>query len=465
MKFKAQIRLLLVLVFPAAFILILFNLYSSKIKSGLRAYINGESVYSKGQKDALINLTYYLNTQDSAYWQMYIKNLKIPMSDNMARHAMINNEPDSVVFNYFIDGGIHSADIGNLVWLFKNLRKVPEFKNAVSLWDKSEVMLLDLNRSAEELKYKIDNGVLDIESKELLAVKISTFNTKLTQIEIDFSTTLSGLARKLESLLNWVNILVTILIVGSLSAYLIKIIAKLHRSRGALKESYDKVFKLNLELDTFVYSLSHDLRAPLTSLQGLVRFSKLETDIVSIKENIHLMDKLLDKQDVFIKDVISLLQRRNLTPQPKKMNLKELIEDAFLLNQHNHDNQKVSAEIQIDKAVEEINNDIVFVKIIINNLISNAFKYSDSGKEYQFIKVKAVSEGDNVVIEIEDNGLGIHKDFHQKIFDMFYILDFSKRGTGLGLYIIKQSLEKLGGTIHLDSTLRQGSKFTITLSK
>ncbi len=465
MKFKAQSRLLVVLVFLAAFILIFFNFYSSKIKSGLRAYINGESVYSKGQKDALINLTYYLNTQDSVYWRMYVEDLKVPMSDNKARHAMMNKEPDSVAFNYFVEGKVHSADIANLIWLFKNFRKVPEFKDAVVLWDRSEVMLLHLNKSAEELKHKIDNGTLDAKSKELLAVKISSFNTKLTQIEIDFSTTLSGLARKIENLLNWVNVLVTILIVGSLSAYLMKIIAKLYRSRGALKESYDNIFNLNLELDTFVYSLSHDLRAPLTSLQGLVRFSKLETDLDSIKENIHMMDKLLDKQDVFIKDVISLLQRRNLTPQPKKMNLKELLEDAFLLNQHSQENQKVVAEMQIAQDVEEINNDIIFVKIIINNLISNAFKYSDSGKEHQFIKVKAVSEGDNVVIDIEDNGIGIQKEFHQKIFDMFYILDFSKRGTGLGLYIIKQSVEKLGGTIHLNSTLKQGSKFTVTLSK
>jgi len=461
MTFKAQSRLVVVLVSLASLTLILFNFYSSKIKSGIRSYINGESAYSKGQKDALINLTYFLNTKDSAYWEQYKTSLKVPMSDNKARHAMVNNEPDSVAFNHFINGKVHPSDIGNIIWMFKNFKNVKEFKEAVDLWAKSEVVLIDINKSAEQFKYNADNDNL----KKQISLKISISNTRLTELETNFSKNLSNLARKIEKLLNWVNALVTIIIVGSLSAYLMLVIAKLYKSKGELKESYDKVFDLNLELDTFVYSLSHDLRAPLTSLQGLVKFSSLETDITSIKENMLLMDKLLDKQDLFIKDVISLLQRRNLTPQPKKMDLRLLVEDAFSLNKHNSDSKGIRIEIQIPESLEEIYNDIVFIKIIINNLISNAFKYSDPTKEYQFIKVKVRSDADNLIIKIEDNGIGISKEFHQKVFEMFYILDASKRGTGLGLYIIKQSVEKLGGTIHLDSTLGEGSKFAITLPK
>ncbi|RZJ20171.1 MAG: HAMP domain-containing histidine kinase [Acinetobacter sp.] len=465
MTFKSRSKLVVVLVSLASLTLILFNFYSSKIKSGVRSYINGESLYSKGQKDALINLTYYLNTQDTIYWTRYKEYLTVPMSDNKARNAMIANEPDSVAYHHFINGKVHPADINNIIWMFKNFGNIKEFREAVDLWAKSEVILIDLNKSAEELKYKIDQKTLNAKAKDQLALKISASNEVLTVLETGFSKTLSNLARKIEGLLNWVNGLVTIVIVGSLSAYLMLVIAKLYKSKAALKESYDKVFDLNLELDTFVYSLSHDLRAPLTSLQGLVKFSSLETDITSIKENMLLMDKLLDKQDVFIRDVISLLQRRNLSPQPKKMNLKMLIEDAFSLNNNNADNKEVRTELQIPDDLEEIYSDIVFVKIIINNLISNAFKYSDSTKEYKFIKVKVNSASDNIVIKIEDNGIGISEEYHQKVFDMFYILDSRKRGTGLGLYIIKQSVDKLGGNITLDSILGAGSKFTITLPK
>ncbi|TCC92303.1 HAMP domain-containing histidine kinase [Pedobacter frigiditerrae] len=460
MTFKAQSRLVVFLVSLTSLILILFNIYSSRIKSGVRSYINGESAYSKGQKDALLNLSYYLNTQDISYWNRYKESLKVPMSDNLARHAMVNNEPDSIPFNHFINGKVHPSDIDNIIWMFKNFKNVKEFKEAVDLWAKSEIVLIDINRDAERFKHSTD-----IQLKEQLSLKIAISNAKLTELETNFSKNLSNLARKIEKLLNWVNALVTIIMIGSLSAYLMLVIAKLYKSKGELKESYDKVFDLNLELDTFVYSLSHDLRAPLTSLQGLVKFSSLETDITSIKENMLLMDRLLDKQDAFIKDVISLLQRRNLTPQPKKMNLKVVVEDAFSLNKHNADNKEIRTEIEIAKGLEEINSDIVFIKIIINNLISNAFKYSDPTKEYQFIKVKVKSDDTNLVIKVEDNGIGISEEFHQKVFDMFYILDSRKRGTGLGLYIIKQSVEKLGGTIVLDSILGVGSKFTMSLPK
>ncbi len=326
MTFKAQSRLVVFLVSLTSLILILFNIYSSRIKSGVRSYINGESAYSKGQKDALLNLSYYLNTQDISYWNRYKESLKVPMSDNLARHAMVNNEPDSVPFNHFINGKVHPSDIDNIIWMFKNFKNVKEFKEAVDLWAKSEIVLIDINRDAERFKHSTD-----IQLKEQLSLKIAISNTKLTELETNFSKNLSNLARKIEKLLNWVNALVTIIMIGSLSAYLMLVIAKLYKSKGELKESYDKVFDLNLELDTFVYSLSHDLRAPLTSLQGLVKFSSLETDITPIKENMLLMDRLLDKQDAFIKDVISLLQRRNLTPQPKKMNLKVVVEQ---IHQH-----------------------------------------------------------------------------------------------------------------------------------
>ncbi len=463
MTFKAQSRLIILLVSLASLILILSNYYSTKVKSGIRSYINGESSYSKGQKDALLNLTFYLNTHDTFYWERYNSSLIVPESDNLARHSMLRNEPDSIAYYHFIKGRIHPADIGNIIWLFKNFREVSEFKHAVDLWIKSEVILDDLKKSAFSLKTTIDNGSVDNELKKELYIKISQSNFALTALEIDFSRTLSNLAREIEIILNWVNVFLTILIVGSLSAYLTWIITKLYKSKSALKASYDEVLDLNLELDTFVYSLSHDLRAPLTSLQGLVRIASLETDMVSVKENIHLMDSLLEKQDLFIKDVISLLQRRNLAPQPEKMNLKSVIEDAFSLNKHNDFGKDVRTEIQIPKDLEEIYNDIVFIKIIINNLISNAFKYSDATKEHQFIKVIVKREHNKVVINIEDNGIGISKKFHQKVFDKFCILDSRKRSTGLGLYIIKQSVEKLNGTIHLESVLGQGSKFTITL--
>jgi signal transduction histidine kinase len=465
MTFKAQSRLIILLVSLGSFTLILFNYYSSKLKSGIRAYINGESDYSKGHKDALLNLTYYLDNEDNFYWERYRAALKVPESDNKAAHAMMNNEPDTIVFKHFLNGRIHPEDINNIVWVFRNFRNYDQFKHAVDLWSRSEVILIDLNRSATKFKLLRDKGLGSAEKKSELVSEISNSNLMLTRLEIDFSRTLSGIARKIERVLKWVNVFLTIIIVGSLSAYLLWVIAKLYKSRSELKASYDRVFQLNSELDTFVYSLSHDLRAPLTSLQGLVSIAAAETDINSMKENINLMDTLLHKQDLFIKDVISLLQRRNLSPQPEIINLKALISDAIALNVHHIESLGMKTEIDIEEGLEEIYNDIVFVKIIVNNLVSNAFKYSDPKKEERYVKVCVKGGSNQIKLDIEDNGIGIAKEFQEKVFEMFYILNANKRGTGLGLYIIKQAVEKLGGSIHLDSILGNGSKFTISLPK
>lgn len=463
MTFKAQSRLIILLVSLASLILILSNYYSSRIKSGVRSYINGESNYSKGQKDALLNLSYYLNSHDKSYWNKYNQSLVIPESDNLARHSMLRKEHDSIAYRYFIKGKVHPDDISNIIWMFKNFRNVKEFKHADEVWGEADVILKTLKESANAYYSDTNRGNTDLQATEKLRAEIYQANSALTALEIDFSKSLSELAREIEHNLSLTNIFLTILIVGSLSGYLMWIIAKLHRSKNELKASYDQVYDLNLELDTFVYSLSHDLRGPLTSLQGLVKITALETDMVVIKDHINLMDSLLDKQDLFIKEVISLLQRRNLTPQPELVDIRKLIEDAIALNNHHTRNHNIITEIEIADEVREIYCDIVFLQIIINNLVSNAFKYSDHEKDNQYVKVSVSQRGNFTVFVVEDNGIGISKEFHEKIFEVFYILNSNRRGTGLGLYIIKQAVEKLGGTIAVESEIGKGSKFSLSL--
>lgn len=465
MSYKTQSRVVILLVSFTALTLIMLNFYSSKIRGSIRSYINGESLYSKGQKDALLNLTNYLNTGNENYWNGYIEAIRIPNGDNKARHAMVKNEPDSVVYAYFIEGGIHEDDIERLVWMYKNFGNIPAFKQAVDLWDQSELILIDVDRVANQIKYDIDQGLLNPAHKDQLFSEISNANHKLTKLEVEFSNSLSSLARKIERLLNYVNVLVIILTVGGLTAYLMLIIRKLYHSKKELEISYDKVYDLNLELDTFVYSLSHDLRAPLTSLQGLVKVAAMENEVLQIKQYISMMDGLLDKQDLFLRDVISLLQRRDLTPKSEPINIVALVNDIFMVHQYQLSGNNIKTELHIAKELETIYSDIVFVKIIFNNLISNAFKYYDSTKTEQHIIVRGSAVADFLIFEIEDNGIGISKEFHDKIFEMFYVLDSAKRGTGLGLYIIKQSINKLNGTIEVDSSVGKGSVFTILLPK
>ncbi|MBR9999390.1 MAG: HAMP domain-containing histidine kinase, partial [Cyclobacteriaceae bacterium] len=103
------------------------------------------------------------------------------------------------------------------------------------------------------------------------------------------------------------------------------------------------------------------------------------------------------------------------------------------------------------------------ISVILNNLLSNAVKYHDQGKNGKFIKVLVNYTPSKAEIIVEDNGLGIDGDHHKKIFNMFYRAHEESKGSGLGLYIVKETLYKIQGEILLTSRPREGSRFLITL--
>jgi signal transduction histidine kinase len=103
------------------------------------------------------------------------------------------------------------------------------------------------------------------------------------------------------------------------------------------------------------------------------------------------------------------------------------------------------------------------LQVVLNNLLSNAFKYRDSSKEKSFVILRAEVIGANLVIMVEDNGLGIPETHITKIFDMYVRAHETSHGSGLGLYIVKETVEKLGGRIEVASEVSSGTSFTITI--
>ena len=100
---------------------------------------------------------------------------------------------------------------------------------------------------------------------------------------------------------------------------------------------------------------------------------------------------------------------------------------------------------------------------IFQNLIENAFKYRDVNKGTQALFVRIEVDKQKSVIEFTDNGLGINKDLKDKIFDMFFRASELSGGTGLGLYLVKMAVEKIGGRIQVETELNKGSTFTIVI--
>jgi signal transduction histidine kinase len=103
------------------------------------------------------------------------------------------------------------------------------------------------------------------------------------------------------------------------------------------------------------------------------------------------------------------------------------------------------------------------ISSVVNNLLSNAIKYQDRTKPYRFIKIYVNMTEDRATMKFEDNGIGIHQDYVEKVFDMFFRATDIKSGAGFGLHIVKEAVEAMEGTIQVRSAERQGTTFEITL--
>lgn len=453
---------LLLTVFVSCALLIVINYYTIKILSINRAYINGESHYSKGQKEAVRHLTAYLYNQEETLWKLFQKELKIPQGDGIARVALINNGNETVIKKGLRAGGNNEKDLDGIIWLFKHFHSVSFFKKAVDEWEKGDLLINQLSVIGNQAHQKIQSSNLDSETRDKILAQISLLSDRLSIIQRNYSNTLSDGTRKIENYLIFTNVFFILIILSSVAVYYSVMIKKLLLSKKEIEIQNDNLIIANQELDKFVYSASHDLRSPITSLKGLITIAQDEENPVQIKNYLHMMYQSLTKQDQFINDIIdySRNKRKQLLIEPVSLN--KLIDDA--VNQHQHIKNTNAITFKKDIAIDEITSDSLRLKIILNNLISNAIKYSDQKKTEKKICIKTYEKDGFYYIAIEDNGIGIREEFKTKIFEMFFVTN-NNIGSGLGLYIAKEAVENLDGGISVSTTINLGSTFTVTLPK
>lgn len=218
--------------------------------------------------------------------------------------------------------------------------------------------------------------------------------------------------------------------------------------------------KLNEELDRFVYSTSHDLRAPLASIMGLINLSRLEKE--NKDQYIDLIEKSVTKLDQFIGEITDYSRNARLELDPKEIQFEILVgtilDDLKFLDEHN----RISKSIEI-KGTGAFRTDELRLTIVLNNLISNALKYHNPTASSPFVKISIEHSAQEAVITVSDNGIGISEHHVPSIFKMFYRGSDRSRGSGLGLYIVKETVDKLKGVITVSSVLHKGSTFTVRI--
>lgn len=231
----------------------------------------------------------------------------------------------------------------------------------------------------------------------------------------------------------------------------------------ALQTSNEELKKSNQELDKFVYSVSHDLRAPLTSLLGLIEITKTEDSVEEMMSNLEHMKTSVNKLDGFIKDILDYSKNSRLEPQKEKIDFRGLLDEVVGNLRFMGDRGK-DIDIRIDIENEsDFYSDRHRIGVIMTNLVSNAIRYANPAEEKPFVSITARLTRKNAYIGVEDNGIGIKPEHHEKVFDMFFRSASTSVGSGLGLYIVRETMKKIRGMISLESTLGKGSRFELTI--
>jgi signal transduction histidine kinase len=230
-----------------------------------------------------------------------------------------------------------------------------------------------------------------------------------------------------------------------------------------IQETNRHLLKVNKELDRFVYSVSHELRAPIASSLGLINLAKIEQDQDRIMEYIDIQEKSMKKLDSFLKEILDYSRNNQSNLSHREFYLYDMVED--IIDHYSADIKKRNIAVKINLRKDTVlNSDESRLNIVLRSVIHNAINFYDGQKAQPHINISTEQTREHIKINIADNGLGIRKDCLPHIFDMFYrATDEVSTGPGLGLYIVKEIIDKLTGEVEATSEEGIGTTISITV--
>jgi PAS domain S-box-containing protein len=227
------------------------------------------------------------------------------------------------------------------------------------------------------------------------------------------------------------------------------------------KKVEDELKIRNTELDNFVYKVSHDLRAPLSSILGLVNLARLPGNTDNPMDYIDIIGDKVLHLDHFIGDVLSHSKNLKMDVTTSQVDFEQIIQRTFQDLNYLEGAKDMARSVKIEGIA--FYSDPWRISEILRNLISNAVKYRQLNIAQSEIRIKILVDHLRAEITFSDNGIGIDEPSLAKIFDMFYRATEQSDGSGIGLYIVKNAVEKLNGQITVASQPGFGTRFNIIL--
>ena len=219
----------------------------------------------------------------------------------------------------------------------------------------------------------------------------------------------------------------------------------------------------NRELERFTYTVSHDLRSPLITIQGFIeilRADLAQNDLEKVETDLKYLSDAATKLDKLLSDTLRLSRVGRVANPPEDVPFGEIVQEA--LGQTAEQIKSSGVEISVAEGFTTVHVDRMRIGEVLVNLIVNSINYMGEQPEPK-IDIGYRVDGEETVFFVKDNGIGIDKSQHEKVFELFYKVEKSSEGTGAGLAIVKRIIEVHGGRIWIESEKGEGCTVCFTL--
>lgn len=242
----------------------------------------------------------------------------------------------------------------------------------------------------------------------------------------------------------------------------IKNAAEIYFTRKELKDKNERLQKIISEMNQFVYSLSHELRGPLMSISSVSNLAKMESKEPSVREYFEMIDSATDKLDDYIYKIMDFYRATKIENKITEIRFNEIIAEQLDFYRKKWDLSAIEVIVDVNQLGPFFTDDSK-LRVILNHLFSNACNYQIENNPNKTIWISITCDSNSVSLVFKDNGIGIEKEFLGQVFNLFQRATQKSVGSGLGLYMVKESVTQLGGEISIDSVVNEGTTVNIFL--
>lgn len=459
--------------------------------SSLRAYVAGEGLWAKSQKDALTRLARYYLDRDELDWRAYESHLRVPLGDRKARLALERDPPDYAAAEAgFIEGGNHPDDVRGMCLLFTRFRRLRHMDEAIRTWEKGDALIDELQREAALIRAS-PRGKVDRERIR----RLRDLNDRLTELENHFSATLGEASRWTTRVLTltlvlgslWISslsLLAALLVSGRIAAGIRDLSEAAARARagdlsgrvpvstddelGRLAESFNRMAESlsakTRELEAFSYSVAHDLRAPLGKIQGFARVLQDGEESGDKEARADSLRRMVAAARTMEEIIDGLLKLSRLSRHELKLEELDLSELA-----RREAEELRAAEPSRDVTFEaapglRARADAALARLVLQNLLKNAWKFTSKNPSAR-VSFGGERRGGEQVFWVRDDGAGFDPAAAGKLFAAFSRLHGMHEfpGNGIGLATVRRAVERHGGRVWAEGAVGKGATFYFTL--